>query len=246
MLTGRNTILGGLITAALAVVMVDGLEAQQRTVEGTVVERGSQAPIAGATVGLTGRPPAQTASDGRFRFRNVPEGRYLLTVQGLGWAAEEVSLVVRRDTSLVIELERAPVPLDTLTVESRTISVRGVVSDKATGFELIDVEVASPPDRSTRTDPVGRFRFKGMPSNTPIALQLREMGYLTLGIVVVASADTTIRVELENDPIVERMIDGTKQRLADRAEPRSYRGVPAITRQDLLRNRQSLRMGRAR
>ena len=226
----------GLTAAIIAAVTATAAQARQWTVEGRVIEAGSRAPIGGARVELSGRLFVQTSNDGRFRFESVASGRYALSVQALGWATQEGALVVQRDTTLVIELERTPVQLDTLAVEARSISVRGVVTARASGLKLYDVEVVAPPDRRTRTDPIGRFRFRNVPANTPFVLHARELGFLIQSVAVVASRDTTVSVEMEADPVTERAIEIAKQRLAERAEPRSFAGVPAITRTELLRN----------
>jgi Carboxypeptidase regulatory-like domain len=230
------TPLAGFVSATILAIAASPLAAQQRTVDGRVIEKDTRAAVAGATVRLGDRPPVQTSSDGRFHFDNVGDGRYLLAVQALGWADDESTIIVRRDTTLVIVLERTPVQLDTLAVQAHSISVRGVIRDGVSGLKLIDVDVSAPPDRQTKTDPIGRFRFKGVPANTPFVFTVRQMGYLTQSIAVVASEDTTVTIDLGVDPIVQRMVENAKQRLAQRAAPRSYKVVPAVTREDLLRN----------
>jgi hypothetical protein len=210
--------------------------AQQSTVSGRVVDAGSGDPVAGASVELQDRRPVLTSGDGRFRIGDVATGRHSLIVRALGWNDVESALVVRGDTTVVIEMERAPVQLDTIAVESRRISIRGVVSDAATGLQLIDVDVETPPDRTTRTNIVGQFRFKDMPGNTPVSLYLQEMGYLPRTVEVTASEDTTVQIGLEIDPVAHRMMENAKARLAARAEERTWSVVPAVTRADLTRN----------
>ncbi len=222
-------------SGALALCTTGGA-AQQFTVDGRVVEAGTGTPVGGVRVELAGRPAAITGGDGAFRFAQVERGRYILAVRGLGWASEEITLIVQRDTTLRIELTSVPIELDTLAVEARDISVRGVVRDAATGTTLMGVAINPASGRETRTDPIGRFRLRSVPANTPFAFQVLSLGFLPQFWTIEAAADTTLDIALEVDPIAVRAMDAAKQRLAERAAPRRYDGVPVITRADLLRN----------
>ncbi|MGH7470318.1 MAG: carboxypeptidase regulatory-like domain-containing protein [Longimicrobiales bacterium] len=207
------------------------------TVQGRVIERQGQNPVAGVSVNLTDRATVLTGADGRFVFRNVAPGRYVLTVQGQGYAQDEQTLVVRGDTTVLIALDVLPVRLDTLAVQARTITVTGTVRDGKTGIGLIDVDVFASPDRRLLTDPLGRFRLNKVPAVVPFTIQVQEFGYLPHHVTVVAERDTSLRIDLQVDSVVEKMITAQKRLIVERAGPRQYKwegGV--IDRPQLLRD----------
>jgi Carboxypeptidase regulatory-like domain len=208
----------------------------QIDVRGRVIERGTGNPIGGASIQLGGLPVVVTTTDGDFRFREVEPGRYELRIQALGYADYEQVLLARTDTMLTIELEVMPVPLDTLGVESRSVSIRGLVREKGTRLGLIDVEVLSSIDRSTRTNAAGRFRLKGVPAELPVALEFRGFGYLPFDTIVASSTDTTLNLELEKDPLVQRAISVQVERLDNRSRPYRTPLMPVLDRTELLRN----------
>ena len=205
-------------------------------IRGRVVERGSGAAIAGAVVELSETTPRVTDADGRFRFEHVAPGRYALTVQALGWSGHEAVLQVRADTTLLIEMDPAPIPLDTLNVESRVITMRGRVRERGTSLGLVAVEVLADPDRRTATNVTGRFRLERVPAGPPIRISLRGFGYLPLDTVVAAFRDTTLALELDPDPLVQRMIDVEVAKLEKRSRPFRAAIMPPMDRAELLRN----------
>jgi Carboxypeptidase regulatory-like domain len=208
----------------------------QVEVRGRVIERGIGNAVGGASIQLGGLAVAVTTKDGDFRFPGVEPGRYELRIRALGYADHEQVLLVRRDTMLIVEMEVTPVPLDTIGVESRTISVRGLVREKGTRLGLIDVEVLSSVNRSTNTNAAGRFKLTRIPAELPVALQFRGFGYLPFDTVVAAAEDTTLTFELEQDPLVQRMISVQVERLDNRSRPYRTAIMPVLDREDLLRN----------
>jgi len=210
--------------------------AQSRfVVEGRVVEASSSNPIASANVELDGHPVTTTNPEGVFRFENVAPGGWNLRITALGWNSRDVFLVVRRDTMVNIPLSPAPLLLDTLAVRGRTVDIRGQARDRHADRGLFRAEVVTNVNRSTRTNTVGRFRLRDMPAGLSVVIGIRAFGYLPLDQVVIAENDTTVILELEVDSLVDRMIDVEVGRLRQRARPFFTAVMPAITREDLIR-----------
>lgn len=203
----------------------------QVVVQGTVIGREARAPITGATVQLTDIGGAITDDAGRFRFDNVPTGRYELTVEMLGYETQTVELPLLADTTLVIEMEVLPVALDPIDV--RTFTLRGRVLDAATGLGVSGAMVYAG-DAEDDANVIGSFRIRRIPAGSPIRVAVEAFGYLPYATELTAHGDTTVRVELAVDPIGQRMIDAQVEKLVTRSNavphPRS-----AITRQELVR-----------
>ena len=206
----------------------------QATVQGRVVDREEGAPIAGAAVVLAGRAPVLTDAGGHFRFARVSAGTYSLSVRRIGYSSDVLTLVVLGDRALLIELDRAPVALDTLVVEARRIRLRGDVRDRATSTGLIDVDVRVLPDRQVLTDAIGRFKFDKVPANTPVTVRVLEFGYLPVTVTLTASRDTVLRFDLDPDPVAARMIAEQKARIVARAADHHYLYDGVIDRCALL------------
>jgi len=206
------------------------------TVQGRIVDRQSQQSLASVSIGLAGQPTALTGSDGRFAFRRVPAGRYVLHVTGVGYAPEELTLVIFGDTTVVVELDRAPVGLDTLTVRARAVTVRGEVRDKETHIGLIDAEVSATPSQRLSTDAIGRFKLNRVPAAVPMTVSVGEFGYLPITVTIVPERDTVLRFDLEPDPVALAIIAQQKQRIAERAGEWRYRFDGVIDRPELLRS----------
>jgi len=202
---------------------------------GRILERGSDQAVAGATVELGGLATRSSDANGAFLFEDVAPGRYVLRVQALGYSSIDQTVVVVRDTSLAIRLDIAPVPLDTISVAARTITIRGAVTEAETGTGLIDVDVAIPPNHQDWTDPIGRFELKRVPAGATQMLTVRGFSYLPVSLELAASKDTTLEFQLESDPVAQRMIAVQVQRLETRARPHLASVVRPITRDDLMR-----------
>ncbi len=93
----RRLILFFITSAALAFLLSPPAQGQEAGTLTGVVEDPSGAPIPGAHVKLTGKATAEvfkTTSDetGQFEFRNLPEGKYVLSAQAQG--VEPIEMVV--------------------------------------------------------------------------------------------------------------------------------------------------------
>lgn len=210
--------------------------AQMRiTVQGRVVESGSGSPVASATVELEGRPVATTDPAGAFRFDSVAPGAYTVRVTALGYVPADAFAVLRRDTTLLVTLAVAPLPLDPLAVQARRISIRGRVQDSVSREDLFRAEVVTSIDRRTHTNLAGRFRLRDMPAGFPVTIGIRAFGYMPVDIPVIADADTTLTFDMPADPVVQRMLAAQVTRLEERA--RGYRTaiMPAMNRDELMR-----------
>ncbi len=98
------------------------------TLSGSVVDLASGRPLQGAAVSLAagagsaqGRGTRVTGADGRFTFREVPEGSYRLVVTLLGYHERRDTLQVEAETEVevAISLSVSPIPLVPLVVEAR-------------------------------------------------------------------------------------------------------------------------------
>lgn len=84
------------------------------------------------------------------------------------------------------------VPVDTLPLAARTVTLVGVVRD-TTGRPLSGAEVRAGAQAFTLTDGEGRFEIGGVPPDT-VQLLVRRIGYLPADVILEASAG--LRVEL--------------------------------------------------
>lgn len=216
---------------------VTGLEAQQvHVVQGRVLERGSGVPIARATVEIENVGSVVTSADGRFRFESVPAGYRLLTTQALGYLRERTSFMLTRDTAWTIELEVAPIVLDTISIKNRRVRLRGEVTDITSGDAIIDADVEVTPDTRRKTDMLGRFQAD-LPASIPARVSVTAFGYLPFSITAAMERDTLVRIRLEPDPVALRMIHAQVERLRTRSHGvRDPLAVP-IDRAELLFNR---------
>lgn len=232
--------IGTLVTVALlfafAAYRPSAAEAQEAvSVGGIVVDGGTGQPVFAILATLSGQVPILTDRAGRFRFDNVRPGTHTLSLSGVGHVPVSMTLEVRSDTTVVLEIDVAPVALDTLTVEARQVGVKGVVRDRAADVWLIDAEVIATPDFQARTDPIGRFNLGKVPSGVPVTMTVRSFGYLPETITLVPSNDTTVVFQLEEDPVAQAMIAEQMKRLDDRLSDRRYSAVPTLEREDLLK-----------
>ena len=227
------------VLLTLAVVAASNTVAMAQTqvvVQGRIVERGTSTPVGNASVELDGYPITATSATGEFRFDRVTPGGYSIRVEGLGYTPADFFLVIRQDTTLSIELNVAPVALDTLAVEAREIDLRGHVKERGSNLSLARTEVLTNLDKETRTNIAGRFRLRDLPASFPILVQVRAFGYLPLDSTIVTDQDTSLTFELEIDSLAQRMIDAEVERLEKRSRPFRTAIMPVIDRGDLMRN----------
>lgn len=94
-----------IIVSVLFAAVFSSAALAQYTVEGTVSEQSSGAPLPGATVVLTGTDyGTATDADGQFEFTNVPEGTYTLRVSYVGYVQLNRSIDVNQNLDLNLEL----------------------------------------------------------------------------------------------------------------------------------------------
>ena len=105
--------------AALLLVLAGQAAAQQvGTITGTVIDSGTQQPIAGAQVYLPGsRLGALSNAQGRFLIVNVPVGSHEVRAELIG----------RTTASQTVEVQAGQAAQVNFAMESRAISLEGVV-----------------------------------------------------------------------------------------------------------------------
>lgn len=190
--------------------------AQQRAVvQGRVVEFGTRNGIpADITVPRVGRVVA--GGNGEFRLPDVPVGLHVVTVTALGYQTREVQLDVKGDTAVFIELEVAPVRVDSIVVRSRTITVRGHVFELATGKPVIDAE-ATIGARMDRTNFAGNFKVTRVPGGAPVTVEVGAVALFPAQLIITADRDTTIRVGLRPDSVGQAMLDAAVKKIEERS-----------------------------
>jgi hypothetical protein len=199
------------------------------TVFGRVVEVTNATWIGGATVTLSGRPPFISDQNGQFRLEDVPAGPYTLSVQAMGYRSQDVSLTIRADTELLIEMEVDPIRLDSLLVEAGFINVRGNVVDAATGARIPEARIRAGRAPETFSSSRGLFRVKDLPRGYSIPILVDAFKYLPVRIALITDQDTTLTIPMEADLVSIRFFQETVQELEIRS-----RGV-ALSRTQLNR-----------
>jgi hypothetical protein len=191
------------------------------TVQGRVLDRESKNPIAGATVQLLGFGRQIAGADGAFRFSGVPEGRLRINAQMLGYEARDVTVNVRGDVTVTIELEIEPITIDSLVVGARNINIRGRVVERGTGKAIEHAYVLIRPNFETRTRADGSFRLKKVPAGRDVSLAIEALTFMPTGARFETDRDTTLIFELDPDPVGRKMVAMQLQKLEQRT-----RGLP--------------------
>lgn len=134
-----------------------GPAAGDGVVEGTVTAEGSG--IEGVTVELSGDATRSTITDedGRYRFEQVVEGSYIVTLRGV---PSEVSLQTRSKTATLSG--SGPVTVDFSGNFIRTASISGVVKSGGAGLAGVSVSLDGEESGTTQTDSDGEFSFTGL------------------------------------------------------------------------------------
>jgi hypothetical protein len=229
----RSPALAILLLAAAAIPAVAQTGAR---LSGRVVERGSDSGIAGATI-ETGSRQVLSDFEGRFVIDELPLGTHSVAIKAYGYSPREVSVRLTGDTSIVVPLDPAPISLDSLLVEGRTITVRGEVYERGDDRGLLDVEIRVEPDHESYTNSAGRFKLEDIPAGPPLRFSVRGFGFLPIESVLSAFEDTTLVIHLEADSVAQRMIQQQVERIENRARPHATAVMPALDREYLLRNR---------
>lgn len=225
-----------LVIAAVALLPTfapdESVSAQQATIRGVVQERVDGTPVAEASVRLRDGPRAVADASGRFVLPRVDPGRYTLEIDALGYVSRRVDIVIRGDTTLVIQLEADPVPIDQ--IEARVVTIRGTLHDAATGARLQSGEVRIEPGGDTGPANYRGFRIRGVQAG-PVRVVARAIEYLPAVIEFDAERDTTLRVDMRVDSVGIKLLFQQVDRLAQRAdaEPLSVR---ELNRDDIHRS----------
>lgn len=233
---------------AVLLAVASRTEAQNRIiVSGRVIEAGERAAVTGATVSIIGVGQQTTGGEGEFRIPRVPSGEHVLTVSALGYASRELRLSLRADTILIIELDREPVALEDINVRARFVTVRGTVRDGATLDPVLRARVTVDGTRSANTNMIGSFRVRQVPAGPTLPLVVRAIGYMPHEQAIEVGRDTTLRVDLQPDPVGQRMLAAQVERLSRRARGVPHRldqwnrgelgRTPGMTIADLIRQR---------
>ena len=161
------------------------------TLAGTVTNAGNGAPIAGATVALTGPASRQltTGSDGKYSSL-LPVGDYQVAVSAFGYETKTVTATITKDATTTTNVALAAVP---------SVTVSGTVTDgSGHGWPLYaKVTVEGPSGVSDYTTPAnGQYSFD-LPSGSTynVKVEAQYPGYQTVTKeVVVGSSNVTHNV----------------------------------------------------
>src|SRR5688572_4975052 len=205
----------------LSLLFFSPASAQQAEVRGRVVEFGSRTGIPGVTVELDGVARRSTNDNGQFSFSGIPLGAHRLSFRVLGYEARDLPFELRGDTILLVELDVAPIRLDSVAVEARNITVRGRVYDPVKEIDIVDAEVRIGALKPTSTNAIGNFKVSRVPAFGPLPLEVRAVGYFPVQTTISASRDTTVRITMEVDPLGQKFIAQHMAKLEIRG-----RGVP--------------------
>lgn len=225
------------IIAGMLVMMFMGapaLFAQRVTVSGVVVEQSDSTPIAEAGIRLSDTPLAITDERGRFDIPGVAPGRYVLSVEALGYVAREIELDLRADTTLRIELIPDPIDVEGLVVEG--VTIRGNLRDAESGLRLLTGRVTLQPDARSVTTTNGRFTLKQVARGSDVMLVAEAMEHLPTRVEFVVDNDTTVDIMMAVDSVALRLLDRQAQRIARRAESMPW-SVNELERDDIRRVR---------
>jgi iron complex outermembrane recepter protein len=99
-----------------AVLLLASLVPGSDTLSGRVADRDDHAVARATVVVVELHRVALTQNDGRFRFSDIPTGRYTVTVRGLGFAPSARQVTVTGPTTLDLTLERTSVWVEPVTV----------------------------------------------------------------------------------------------------------------------------------
>jgi TonB-dependent starch-binding outer membrane protein SusC len=142
-----------LVIAATLVVVTSGSLAAQRTgtIQGRIVEAGTQRPLQGGQVTLVGtNRGVLTNATGEFLIPGVPAGEHRVRVQYLGYATSELTVTVQPDQSVRADfrLTQSAVALDAIVVTGTA----GATSRRTLGNSITSVDAAAITERTAITN----------------------------------------------------------------------------------------------
>ena len=114
--------------------------------------------VAGVTVTLDGTTSITTAGDGAFRFDNLEEGDYTVTISGFPPEAE----FSQTSTATVFVAAGATVTIDFNGSYIRTATIVGSVTVDGTGIGGVSVTLGGTETKSTQTDADGNYDFSAL------------------------------------------------------------------------------------
>ena len=172
------------------------LQTPLASVQGTVRDAESGAPLPGAIVTLADLSRSATAGPGgRYCLADVPPGPQHLSVRFLGYAPRALQALVPREGALEINLSLRAVALHLRPIEVRPpMAVRGV-EDDSTGFPDRSVSIAAVRNHPLLAEPDGLMALAGgevvLQPESPSGVHVRgggsdQTGYLLDGIPVLS------------------------------------------------------------
>ncbi len=225
-----------LVMLLLAMVVPVPVVAQDGVVvEGRVYDARSGGSIQNAIVTLEGHGAMLSSEQGTFRFSGVEPGDYTLHVEGFGYVDFTSSLSVVTYAMVSVPLEVAPLLLDSIVVEARTLDFDGRVRDPALDYFVLDAQVFSDQGHEEWTNAHGRFDLDDVFEATPVHVVIRAFGYLPLDTTFVPDDEERYDFDLVTDPLATAMIAFQVQRLEHRAGDLLYESRPPMNRAELSR-----------
>jgi hypothetical protein len=128
-------------------------------IQGTVTGEGT--PLPGVTVELTGalNRVTETASDGRYRFDDVPAGSYVVSVRNLppdaAFPAVSRAATIPGGSTVSVDFQGNFI---------RTASISGTVRSRSRGVQGVTVRLTGPDVRTAQTGGDGAFSFQALRS----------------------------------------------------------------------------------
>jgi hypothetical protein len=151
---------------------------------------------------------ARTNDAGRFRITSVPAGRYEVRVVRIGYRPHSRMIDVGdRELEIAIDLQSAPIPLDTVAVRASRPGLYGLVVTR--GISLApheprvlrgaQVQMINGP-HNARTDADGRFSMPQLPAGSHAVMVSLE-GYATRLMPVTVAPESGVEITVTLDSL---------------------------------------------
>lgn len=204
------------------------------TVRGTVTDRESGRGVV-ATITLEEAGRALSSESGAFAIRGVRPGRYALTVEALGYRTARTTILVVEDVTGTVQLDPEPILLDPLAVRPAEVSLRGRVVERGSGRGVPYLTVDLGPAGQTATNDGGSFRVGGILRGRHL-VRVEGFGWLPASVSLLVESDTVVVMEVERDPITERIIAQQVGKLSERVRSVGV-SVATVDREKILESR---------